>query len=73
MEENVKIIIHRFPLFQDPLVRRVEGSQIMPPSAVIHHRSAKAVLFYSGFSPTYFPFQPPSQEEQQAGELGQKL
>ena len=44
MEENVKIIIHRFSLFQDPLVRRVEGSQIMPPSAVIHHRSAKAVF-----------------------------
>jgi len=26
-----------FPSSLDPLVRRVEGSQIMPPSAVIHH------------------------------------
>ena len=30
--------VKRNNILKDPLMRRVEGSQIMPPGAVIHHR-----------------------------------
>ena len=50
-------------LFQDPLVRRVEGSQIMPPSAVIHHRQLGSIRSVFNFSSTFlFPCSLPAKK-----------